>query len=393
MTWRAAVLVALAATVTGQDAAVAATARLSYEAPIPGLEEEPLYALSVEAGPREANAVTIAQNADGFAIRDQGSALRPGSGCASLAADTVWCPTPVRGAAHTAFVAGRDRGDAVRVDAVLEATFVEVRGGAGGDWILSGRGHDLLVGGSGSDALNAGSGNDRLGGGRGNDWLEGGDGIDRVLYGTRRAPVRVDLAAGTGGEAGERDAIRGVEEVLGGRAADVLSGDSGPNVLIGGAGDARDTLSGRGGADHLSGRRVQGGAGGDLLSGDVVSCGAGRDLILHGADRTPRGPFPRACEVVLAIFVMLEPNPVRRSRRWVEFAVACRTAPCTGTLELRDRRGRLGRKRFALRRGKRPFAFHRVRVPLSRRPARRVAALRISGPRAYQRDWFRTRVR
>ena len=388
----AALLAALGAMAASSCPALAATVTLEYEEPIPGIEDDPLYTLSVEAGAGEANAVSVSQDADGYTVRDTAVPAAAGAGCEPLAPDAVRCPASAA-AAHSVFVAAGDGLDQVTVEAVPATTFVEARGGTGDDFVVGGPGRDLLFGGSGRDVIHAGPGNDRLDGGRGDDQLDGLAGIDRVLYDERRAPVTVDLRVGSGGGRGEADVIAGVEEILGGLATDDLAGDDGPNLIIGGRGGGRDEITGRGGNDHLSGHRVSGGPGDDLLGGDLVSCGAGHDLIVRGADHNPRGPFPRACEVVLAIFVTLEPDPVRRSSRWVEYAVACRAPRCTGALELRDRRGRLGRKRFALRHGDDPAALHRVRVPLTRRPVQRVATLSISGPRAYQRDWFRTRVR
>jgi hypothetical protein len=204
--------------------------------------------------------------------------------------------------------------------------------------------------------------------------------------------VRVDLAAGTGGAAGERDEFTGVEDITGGRAADRLSGDGTGNSIVGGPGDARDRVFGRGGDDTLTGHRVSGASGDDSLDGRVLSCGDGHDLVRRGPGFTLRGPFPRPCETVLAIFLTLPPDPVRRSRRSATFAIACRATKCKGTLELRDRDGRLGITSFSQNQGEDPDELHRVRVPLTRQPSRRVATLHISGDRAYQRDWFRTRL-
>ena len=102
------------------------------------------------------------------------------------------------------------------------------------------------------------------------DNLDGGDGRDVVDYGMRTGDVTVDLAAGTGGEAGEGDSLANIENAAGGKGNDNLTGDDANNVLTGRAGT--DTLTGADGAD-----RLRGGGGYDDLNGD-----AGRDKLFGG---------------------------------------------------------------------------------------------------------------
>ncbi|EME70698.1 calcium binding hemolysin protein, partial [Paramagnetospirillum caucaseum] len=73
--------------------------------------------------------------------------------------------------------------------------------------------------------------------------------------------VTVNLGTGSasGGEAAG-DVLSGIENLLGGNAADILTGDAGANRLSGAAGN--DTLSGGAGDDILAG-----GAGSDRLTG------------------------------------------------------------------------------------------------------------------------------
>lgn len=155
-------------------------------------------------------------------------------------------------------------------------------GGAGADGLLGTSGDDVLLGGAGRDTLAGGDGDDTLVGGMGADAIDGGTGIDRVDYSVSTAAIRVDLDQGTGnGGDAEGDRIRGIEDVVGSRFADVIRGSNdGRNVIGGGAGDdniygldGNDILGGGDGDDYLNG-----GAGADKLAGEE-----GRDLLAGGA--------------------------------------------------------------------------------------------------------------
>ncbi|MGV6847913.1 MAG: M10 family metallopeptidase C-terminal domain-containing protein [Marinibacterium sp.] len=154
-----------------------------------------------------------------------------------------------------------------------------VTGGAGRDKLIGDDGANLLQGGDGKDRLIGRKGDDRLEGGPGDDQLEGGPGADALIggAGTDRAvykkvtdPLTIDLAhpgANTGQARG--DSFSGIENVTGGSAGDVISGDDGANRIWGK--DGHDTLSGRAGNDDLYGGkgrdRLEGGAGNDRLEG------------------------------------------------------------------------------------------------------------------------------
>lgn len=151
-------------------------------------------------------------------------------------------------------------------------------GAAGGDHLDGGSGDDGLFGRAGTDRLEAGGGRDVLDGGESDDQLDGGLGADiidggptgisqterhdRVTYGNRLGPVKVDLASTEAiqGEPGEQDKIVDVEDVVGGRGNDSLLGNADNNFLFGG--DGNDFLAGQGGLDVLTG-----GAGADVLFG------------------------------------------------------------------------------------------------------------------------------
>jgi Ca2+-binding RTX toxin-like protein len=143
-----------------------------------------------------------------------------------------------------------------------------------------------LSGGAGNDTLKGGAGNDTLDGGAGSDTLDGGDGVDTVSYqSTSRLPnesrgvsvnlgtgVQTELAGAAGG-----DTLRSIENVIGSRYNDTITGNAAANQLSGGAGN--DTLKGSAGNDTLNGGdgndTLDGGAGSDTLDGgegvDTVS--------------------------------------------------------------------------------------------------------------------------
>ncbi|WP_430780357.1 calcium-binding protein [Actinoplanes sp. G11-F43] len=125
-------------------------------------------------------------------------------------------------------------------------------GGYGDDTLYGLGGDDYLTGDDGNDKLSGGAGDDDLTGGFGSDLTAGGSGVDGVNYGGRLVPVRADLDGQTGddGSAGERDTIGAdVENLYGGWADDVLTGNGGANVIYGSGG--ADVIRGGGGDDTL----------------------------------------------------------------------------------------------------------------------------------------------
>ena len=199
-----------------------------------------------------------------------------------------------------------------------------LRGNDGSDALFGGDGADTLLGHAGDDLLVGGAGNDSLQGSIGNDvylW-EIGDGDDTVTdatseyttgilntlqFGPGITPDRVTMtpsgsnlkfvvndAAGqpigsteitswytlvTTGKYHRQfwkiafaDGIEWIGATMGTPAADILTGDTGPDIFRGAAGN--DTLTGNGGDDQLYGE-----AGADTLNG-----GSGNDLLVGGPD-------------------------------------------------------------------------------------------------------------
>ncbi len=159
------------------------------------------------------------------------------------------------------------------IDTLTGSTVANVlNGGDGVDTITGGDGADTLVGGLGADILNGGLGDDSFNEEavtNGADTMTGGAGIDTVNYGARVAALTVvmDGATGSGiGGATEGDLIGlDVENLIGGTAADSLTGNVSDNQIEGGTGAVIDTIFGLAGEDV-----IDGGAG-----VDVIDCGTG----------------------------------------------------------------------------------------------------------------------
>ena len=167
-----------------------------------------------------------------------------------------------------------------------------IHGYEGDDAINAGIGHDTLFGGKGDDTLV---------GGAGADAIEGGEGTDLADYSASNAGVAIDLSQGTGtGGDAQGDRLKNVENLLGSRFNDTLTGDDEDNAFAGGDGDdwligaeGKDTLIGGAGADLLEGGKdddsLTGDAGNDTLHGgkgdDVLKGGDGADTLTGGEDK------------------------------------------------------------------------------------------------------------
>ena len=135
------------------------------------------------------------------------------------------------------------------------------------------------TGNAGANVLTGAAGDDMLRGRGGADTLNGGAGSDTADYTLAAGAVtaRIDRQQATNDGDGATDAFISIENLIGSNFNDLLIGDGGANVLMGGVGV--DTLLGMGGDDVLWGgaaggnNQLQGGAGDDyyvLESADTV---------------------------------------------------------------------------------------------------------------------------
>jgi Ca2+-binding RTX toxin-like protein len=133
--------------------------------------------------------------------------------------------------------------------------------------------NDILIGDAAINILTGGKGNDVLAGGAGADTLVGGDGVDTADYSSSQGCVTVNLLAGVGkGCDAEGDKLVSIENVIGSKYNDTLTGDAGANSLFGGLGN--DHFYGSGGGD-----RFDGGAGKDWIDYRNSSAGVNVNLV------------------------------------------------------------------------------------------------------------------
>jgi Calx-beta domain/PASTA domain/RTX calcium-binding nonapeptide repeat (4 copies) len=173
-------------------------------------------------------------------------------------------------------------GDSVTVTGTLEHAF----GTKGDDTLIGngafnnlggGDGDDVIRGNGGGDIIWGGRGADLLSGGSGNEYFDGGGGTDTVSYADAPSGVTVDLAGGTASGEGVDTFSLGagvdfdgrVENVIGSKHDDDLTGDEFGNALTGGLG--LDKFSGGAGDDTIRSR--------DNTSETQILCSAGTDSV------------------------------------------------------------------------------------------------------------------
>lgn len=103
------------------------------------------------------------------------------------------------------------------------------------DVIHGGLGNDAIYGSGGDDVICGGDGDDQIAGQAGNDLLDGGNGNDRVTFASAPAAVIVDLFAKSASGEGS-DTVVNMENITGTRFDDQLTGNDGPNNIVGLAG-------------------------------------------------------------------------------------------------------------------------------------------------------------
>ena len=351
-------------------------------------------------------------------VRERGPAPLVAAGvCRQAGRREVRCPVDsLEVVVHAG--GGNDR---VRAVAARHASIL-VNGGDGDDRLEAGRssgvlaggpGDDLLVGGRRSNRLWGGDGDDRLTGGRGNDLLDGdgrsslyayaparkpgvgddvldgGPGRDTASWQGRKDPLVVDLTRQRAWSASDRDRLLSIESAAGGRRADRLIGDVGPNRLQGGRG--ADTLRGRGGDDRLDvSANGPGFSPGSDGAADRLACGPGDDTVIDAGRGLsgPRRPEPLdgTCErLTMADFgnldgMTLRVQPLRSSDRGLRIQVVCSLeySACRRRVTVRAGGALLARSRkVRVRPG-----VSAITVPLRRPlPSRGVIVVRTSGPR------------
>ena len=193
-------------------------------------------------------------------------------------------------------------------------SFENVIGGLAGDTLTGNTANNMLTGGPGDDVLTGNPGNDTLNGGAGLDQLTGGPGDDNFVFGDASSSEAdtVTEASGQGTDTLNFSSVTtavsldlgssvvqtvhtnrtlklsssaSFENIIGGLADNVLSGNSGNNSLTGGPGN--DVLIGNSGNDTLSGA-----VGRDVLIGglglDMINGGSGDDILIAGRTTSDR---------------------------------------------------------------------------------------------------------
>jgi VCBS repeat-containing protein len=126
---------------------------------------------------------------------------------------------------------------------------------------------DFINGRGGNDSIRALGGNDTVRGGSGKDSLDGGAGTSDVVdFSDMTKSVELKLKGSSSATAKLNgvadDKVKNFEGILGGKAADMLTGDTKANLLSGNAGN--DSIDGGSGKDT-----VDGGLGSDQLKGSA----------------------------------------------------------------------------------------------------------------------------
>lgn len=185
---------------------------------------------------------------------------------------------------------GHGHDSLVSIESVYGSGYADQITGSGGDnYLFGGAGDDTLAGSDtaqasdGNDVVEAAGGNDLMFSGRGDDILDGGDDFDTVSYAYSAAAVNVDLklsdpqdTVGAG-----HDRLLSIEKLYGSSWNDTLASSVG-GELRGGDGD--DLLFGDSGYDILDG-----GAGSDLASYQNAGFAVQVDMSLTGYQYTGGG--------------------------------------------------------------------------------------------------------
>ncbi len=161
------------------------------------------------------------------------------------------------------------------IDATASANFLFSANFTGND------GANVLTGNSLNDLLSGQGGDDTLVGGLGDDVMDGGAGVDTASYADASGTVVVDLSRSgiQQTQAGGKDQLLNIENLVGSDFSDRLLGSAANNVIEGGNGD--DYISGRTGFDTASYAHAQAGVTVSLaLTVFQDTTGAGSDRLI-----------------------------------------------------------------------------------------------------------------
>jgi len=125
----------------------------------------------------------------------------------------------------------------------------DIAGSKFDDVITGNAASNFLYGEDGNDTLSGGDGDDGLWGRGGDDALDGGSGEDFVSFVFSQFGVTANLTTGTATGEGS-DTLANIEDIVGTKHDDTLTGDAGPNVFLPLVGN--DTIDGSTGTDMVS---------------------------------------------------------------------------------------------------------------------------------------------
>jgi Ca2+-binding RTX toxin-like protein len=219
-------------------------------------------------------------------------------------------------------LAGHEGDDSLSAGGFPDSTSVVVLGGEEADALAGGDTEDALIDGAGNDAVLAGGRDDAVPNNGGSDTLDAGPGEDLFIsnavcdgdslqggadrdnanwanFGAGVAIDQADLRAGLVGEDGEPDCdggaltvLGGIEDTEGSSLGDVMTGDTGPNQLLGRLGG--DIYRSGEGNDSILANSGTPRPDPDLL----IDCGPGFDTAQIDQPANGPDPSPFGCEIV-----------------------------------------------------------------------------------------------